>query len=602
MAEASDTVSPETGDDTQASQAAGSSESATIKARVLVVDDDESIRRLLSHFLSKAGYQVEQACNGQEAISLMATAPVDLLLMDIEMPIMDGLRTLGALRRNPSTKDLPVIMLSGQASSAYVKKAIAIGTQSFVVKQNLKPEVVIDRIQQALAATKAKQADTGQGQEEEELIDQALWKEKMEKIGRASREKTKEALDAASLPILFPPMHDEIREAIQSCASDADKEDLIRALEQDPAMMITTLRSATVSQESTNTNVLDMETAISWVGNSGVEEILDQLIKNETPIQDEMRPWMLRWWRHTIAVSQIAAELAIAFGVEQGLARAAGMIHDIGRLMLLHCDMGPKAVAVYDMTRGMAIATIYAEQTLLGINHKQIGAEICNRFALSERLTEVCNSHDVDDAQRARLGEQAETLSVVINAADLLAKSMGYGSLLNDELTPLPERAINPINELQIQIDRAVAEVETLCLWRIGGQSTGPALPEVKLAGITVAFVSPMDTESNPYRKVLQKAGATIVAFADIKDLLDAQPAHDALVLDYTDTNLNLGLALVRRVTQHKFFAKIPQLLLSRRSDEAEDRLSQSGITSIKVYPTPIRSYSLLKTVKRLIS
>ena len=602
--EASETISPES-DESQERQAAD--EQTGSGPRLLIVDDDNSIRLLLKHFLTKSGFQVEQAENGQEAIGILESSQIDLVLMDIEMPVMDGVRTLATIRRTPATQNLPVIMLSGQASVEYVKKCISLGAKSFVVKQGLKPEVVTQRVKEALAPPDSKDATNNDSaappdipiEFDEPPIDQTAWKEKMESIGRVAREQTREITTAAELPVIFPGVHDDIREAMESNSSESD--DLIRAAEQDPAVVLATIKTANNSQESSNTRAADLETALSWVGNSGVGEVLTKIVEIQSDPASEARPWILRWWRHSFAVSQVAAELALAFGIEQSFARTAGMIHDIGRLLLLSSELGPKAVKAYDLGNKMAIPSVFAEQTLLAMNHKQIGAELCHRYSVPIEIAKICETHDMDDAQRERQEEQVATLSALICAADQLAKASGYGSLVNDELMTLPQQMVVPVNELQVQIERALAEFETLCLWRIGSQPFGPAKPAVILTGMNILLVSPCVSESNPFRLALSKAGAAVTMFAEVKEVLDIQPSHDALIVDYTNTDLNLSMAMLRRLSHQKSFEKIPKLVLTRKADEADDRLGQSGIT-MNTYSTPIRINSLLVAIKRLTS
>ena len=583
------------------SSAATSDKDAAPKATLLIVDDDKSIRMLLSHILTKAGYSLEQAENGKEAVKLLESTPIDLIILDIEMPIMDGIRTLGALRGDPKTKNMPVIMLTGQATPELVKKSIALGAKSFIVKQSLKPEIVVERIRQALAGPSGEDPSGSAGSDasfmgpEAPQIDQTLWKEKMESIGRVSKEQTESMLEGAELSMIFPSIKEEIEESADGDISDSD---LVNTVEQEPAIALNVMKAANFSQEKAGSKAVDLETALSWVGNSGLVTTLEKVGQIQEVEDHKIRPWLLRWWRHSVTVAQIAAELAPAFGLDQGMVRFAGMIHDIGRLMLLNSELGPRTAVAYELTRNMAVPTIYAEQTLLAKNHKQIGEETCDRYGVPKEVSKICITHDYDDSQRGRLDEQAGMLSAVICAADQTAKAIGYGSTLNDELIPLPQSMHVPMVELQVQIDRALAEVETLCMWRIA-QAIEPARPAVSLAGLTVVFISTVALDCNPFHQAMHKAGATVISFADAKELIDTQPKHDMMVFDQTDASLSLVMPNLRRVANQKTFKPIPKLLLGKKSDDPEDLLSQSGLT-MAVYATPIRVNTFLEKIKRL--
>lgn len=80
--------------------------------RVLLADDDADVRALLAGHLRQAGYEVVEATDGAEAVALARQAPLGLVLMDLRMPNMDGLAALRALRAEPTTRNLPVIMMT----------------------------------------------------------------------------------------------------------------------------------------------------------------------------------------------------------------------------------------------------------------------------------------------------------------------------------------------------------------------------------------------------------------------------------------------------------------------------------------------------------
>ncbi len=80
--------------------------------KILVADDEPDMRALLTDLLEQAGHQVTQAENGQIAVQLVEREVLDLVLLDVLMPIMDGIQVLKRLRDNPSTEKLPVILLT----------------------------------------------------------------------------------------------------------------------------------------------------------------------------------------------------------------------------------------------------------------------------------------------------------------------------------------------------------------------------------------------------------------------------------------------------------------------------------------------------------
>ncbi len=91
--------------------------------KILIVEDDEMVRDMLSRHLQRKDYTVVVARNGEEAISVSALERPNLILMDLNMPIMDGLEATRLIKRNPVTAHIPVIMLSGHTMPAHVAEA-----------------------------------------------------------------------------------------------------------------------------------------------------------------------------------------------------------------------------------------------------------------------------------------------------------------------------------------------------------------------------------------------------------------------------------------------------------------------------------------------
>ncbi len=96
-------------------------------AHVLVVDDNEMNRDMLSRRLRRKGYAVEVAKDGTEALEMVASKEFDLVLLDIMMPVVDGLQVLERLREGHSVTDLPIIMATAKDTSEDVVKALRLG-------------------------------------------------------------------------------------------------------------------------------------------------------------------------------------------------------------------------------------------------------------------------------------------------------------------------------------------------------------------------------------------------------------------------------------------------------------------------------------------
>jgi two-component system chemotaxis response regulator CheY len=101
---------------------------------VLVAEDRDSSRELLSIFLSAAGYRVVLAVDGEDALARMKETPVDIVILDIHMPRLDGFGVLRQLRADPAYSRIPVIALTASAMAGDRDSVIAAGFSEYISK------------------------------------------------------------------------------------------------------------------------------------------------------------------------------------------------------------------------------------------------------------------------------------------------------------------------------------------------------------------------------------------------------------------------------------------------------------------------------------
>lgn len=101
---------------------------------LLIVEDNELNRDMLSRRLERKGYAVESVADGQSAIDAIAQKRPDLVLMDMNLPVLNGWDTCKKLRAQQDTKDLPVIALTAHAMSGDEQKALAAGCDDYTTK------------------------------------------------------------------------------------------------------------------------------------------------------------------------------------------------------------------------------------------------------------------------------------------------------------------------------------------------------------------------------------------------------------------------------------------------------------------------------------
>lgn len=110
--------------------------------KVLVVDDEEVIRRFLRIYLTKWGYEVKEASDGEQALEQLGCEGFDLLILDILMPNKDGWQVLKEVKSNPKTKDIPVIVLTAKNEDFDMFKGYELGASYYLTKPFTKAQLL----------------------------------------------------------------------------------------------------------------------------------------------------------------------------------------------------------------------------------------------------------------------------------------------------------------------------------------------------------------------------------------------------------------------------------------------------------------------------
>lgn len=118
--------------------------------KILIVDDAKIFQDIYKNLLMPEGYIVKVASNGMEALKLVVSEKPDLILLDLNMPVMDGFKVLEAVKSNPELSSIHIIVLSSRGVPAEIEKAVNLGADSYLVKATAKPKEVIAKIKSIL--------------------------------------------------------------------------------------------------------------------------------------------------------------------------------------------------------------------------------------------------------------------------------------------------------------------------------------------------------------------------------------------------------------------------------------------------------------------
>jgi CheY-like chemotaxis protein len=115
--------------------------------RILLVEDNEMNRDMLSRRVTKRGFEVLTALDGQQAVALAAAESPDVILMDLSLPVIDGWEATRRIKANPATRTIPVIALTANAMTSDRDSALAAGCDDFETKP-----VQLDRLLEKIHA------------------------------------------------------------------------------------------------------------------------------------------------------------------------------------------------------------------------------------------------------------------------------------------------------------------------------------------------------------------------------------------------------------------------------------------------------------------
>lgn len=127
-----------------------------MKERILVVEDDKNIAKLVKFNLEKAGYDCTVASTGEKALEALETQPADLAILDIMLPGIDGLEVCRVIKQKPRLKNLPVIMLTAKGEEVDRIVGLELGADDYMVKP-FSPRELILRIKAILKRGKAEE-------------------------------------------------------------------------------------------------------------------------------------------------------------------------------------------------------------------------------------------------------------------------------------------------------------------------------------------------------------------------------------------------------------------------------------------------------------
>jgi len=122
----------------------------TKKYQILLIEDEEMLANMYETKFQNEGYNIKKALDGETGLKIALEDKPDLILLDVIMPKLDGFSVLKNLKGNSQTKNIPVILLSNLGQEEDIKKGKEMGADGYLVKANLTPAEVVNKVREYL--------------------------------------------------------------------------------------------------------------------------------------------------------------------------------------------------------------------------------------------------------------------------------------------------------------------------------------------------------------------------------------------------------------------------------------------------------------------
>ena len=122
--------------------------------KILIIEDDKFLQKVINKKLSKEGYLVVMAIDGEKGLKAVKEEKPDLILLDIILPEMDGFEVLTKIKKDQELSKIPIIILSNLGAKEEIKKGLEAGADDYLIKAHFNPEEIVNRVEAVLGRSK----------------------------------------------------------------------------------------------------------------------------------------------------------------------------------------------------------------------------------------------------------------------------------------------------------------------------------------------------------------------------------------------------------------------------------------------------------------
>jgi HD-like signal output (HDOD) protein/FixJ family two-component response regulator len=489
---------------------------------ILVVDDMQVFREPIAAALKMTGYNIITAQNGKIALGLIRENRPDLVLLDIAMPVMDGLAVLRAMKADPSLCKIPVILLTAVCEKSYIAQAAKMGIRDYMLKSNFSLEELMGRVKKHLngngapaspGRTQAQQAaPAAQAAQVQQATPASSPAEQSSAPGETqapagTQERiciTEGTSPSQSLNELEPVLSKSevfrfVKEGLElkplaatvhnvlavTSSSSCTADDVADKVVHDQGLSIRILKLANSSAYSRGKPSNGIKQAISRIGIQQVRNLvmtLGVLEQYEGGISKYVDPRL--FWEHSIGCGLVASSLA---ELSQKKVKEdyflLGMLHDVGRLILV--EHVPEAYSkVFQAARDLKLPMHTVENKMMEINHCDILKQALEQWRMPKEFIGPVINHHLTFEQTKHLGPDQAQSAAIVNTANRISHALLLGNSGSDLLYPFDD-FVEFLEITAFDFEKMIAEIpnetNNLKFTMLAHSTSGGAWPEYYL-------------------------------------------------------------------------------------------------------------------------
>jgi len=432
---------------------------------ILVVDDMAVFREPIAASLNHQGYETLGAANGREAMQMVHQNRPDLILLDVAMPVMNGLDFLRNLRQDPKFKDLPVILLTAVSERDYIVQAGKLGVRDYLLKSRFSLKELSARVESYFQTGDASDASTRRGDfnphaskpaddsgdepaapaPQQPMVDpNATALEALKSIKPiTNRSQINEHIENFTELKALSPTVGQLMKQTQS--ANCSIEQVAKTIKQDQAIALKVLKLANSVVYSRGEPVESVQKAVMRIGLSQIREavmniaVMDNFSSDNTAAHIDSK----LFWEHSIGTGMIAAQLARLRGEKEGEVEAAftmGLLHDVGRMVLAD-HLQELYGQVLETAAKLHLPLEQVESRMILVNHADLMDKLLHAWKFSKNLINPIAFHHLSMSNARKLAPRSITECATLGLANRLAHAMQLGSSGNEALYPTEDFA-----------------------------------------------------------------------------------------------------------------------------------------------------------------